>query len=415
MNRARSQGKRRRDAKLAARAARRRQTPIESAGWLETPKVLLRWSKESKGRRLSALGKALGALAALISAGAAVLLLIPVLVEFVFMSGRPIAIVDGESITTRQYAQSRDFRRFPIVRELNALAAAGSQTASANPGSLAIADRMNRLRTDLSTAEFQAVEDLINIRLLDKWAAAQGIEVSAETLTREWLSYLGPTVPSGDAPNDAPSAPATAEAAGSANLDTMSFLDRTGMDPGLADDLLRERILERIMEAQARSSVEPVQEQVRLIRLIAPTEEKAAEIEKRYAEGESWSVLAAEVSTPERDQKEGEDLGFVPKGILDKQLEDAAFETEPGRLADPVSLPDGFHLLLVISKEDRELSEDHLEQLRSSAVAEARQALRAASTVEYRLSSDNVDWARRHGLNNVGQVDPSALGGSQLP
>ena len=169
------------------------------------------------------------------------------------------------------------------------------------------------------------------------------------------------------------------------------------------------------MEAQARSSVEPVQEQVRLFRLIAPTEEKAAEIEKRYAEGESWSVLAAEVSTPERDQKEGEDLGFVPKGILDKQLEDAAFGTEPGRFAAPVSLPDGFHLLLVISKEDRELSEVHLDQLRSSAVAEARQALRAASTVEYRLSSDNVDWARRHGLKNVGQVDPSALQGAQLP
>ena len=96
----------------------------------------------------------------------------------------------------------------------------------------------------------------------------------------------------------------------------------------------------------------------------------------------------------------------MPRGILEPSLEAAAFSLDVGSVSEPVPTAEGFVILLVAGKVNlRAVSDEHLDQLRRSAVLDFRQELRESGNIEYQLDSDKVEWASRHGLRNIGELD----------
>ncbi len=439
MDRPHSRSRRKREARRAERAARRKSATPAPVAWLDIPRVLRDWRDEPAARRHSALARTLGILAAVVAASVGILLLVPLLIEFVFMARSPVAVVNGTKIEAGVYALARDFRRYEIIREINQLVAYRADgTAATAPERQAVEDRINERRFSLSSADFQAVEDLINVIGLKEKAEQEGIVIPAEDVRVERESVLAapprPTPSVAGAIDRTVLKPTIAEAAPpdeplEDRLRTL--LSDLGMPRDLFDDLITARVVEHIFLKRAEESVADVQPHVHLKQIVAATEEEAASYIKRYNAGVSWSVLARESlnqGLPDAppaanfdaagdadlaDSNDG-DLGFVPRGILEATLDDAAFSLDAGSVSDPISAAGEFHLLLVVAKADsRAVSSEHLRELRRNAIVDFRGTLRESATVEYQLDSGKVQWASRHGLRNVGELDPdSAAGGA---
>ncbi len=98
-------------------------------------------------------------------------------------------------------------------------------------------------------------------------------------------------------------------------------------------------------------------EQVRLSEILVSTEgkqtaelpaleKKANDVLARLRKGERFPEVARKMSDSE-SAKQGGDIGFFKKGVLDKEIEKLAFELRRGSLSDVLKRPNGFLILRV--------------------------------------------------------------------
>jgi peptidyl-prolyl cis-trans isomerase SurA len=104
------------------------------------------------------------------------------------------------------------------------------------------------------------------------------------------------------------------------------------------------------MPAELRLSV--IQIPVRADSAIeAKARQDAAAIRKRIVAGEKFAKLASELSQDPATARNGGDLGFLRRGLLDPDLDDAAFSLKIGAVSDPLRSSVGWHLLEVIDRD----------------------------------------------------------------
>ena len=145
------------------------------------------------------------------------------------------------------------------------------------------------------------------------------------------------------------------------------------------DDLAREVEIsdEQVAEyyAQQRDSLtqQPEQRKARhiLIRVGNSEQEKAAReklqtIQDKLAAGEDFAELAKSYSEDIGSAKQGGDLGYFGRGVMDKAFEDAVFALKKGEVSEPVRSRFGYHLIKLedIRKAKRPSLEDIKEKLR---------------------------------------------------
>lgn len=119
---------------------------------------------------------------------------------------------------------------------------------------------------------------------------------------------------------------------------------------------------------------------------------KAEELLARINKGEDFAAVALENSDDSYREKGG-DLGYVQRGRMIPELEDAAFKTKAGEIIGPVETKEGFYIIKVEDhKQEKQLSFDEvkdkirkvLEGKRKEEAAKAwLGALRAKSKIEY--------------------------------
>ena len=78
---------------------------------------------------------------------------------------------------------------------------------------------------------------------------------------------------------------------------------------------------------------------------------KAVAIRKRLMSGEKFAKVAAEISEDPATAKNGGDLGFVTRGLLDNPLEDALFALKNGEISAPVHSSAGWHIVQAIERD----------------------------------------------------------------
>ncbi|MGB9617133.1 MAG: SurA N-terminal domain-containing protein [Desulfomonilaceae bacterium] len=78
---------------------------------------------------------------------------------------------------------------------------------------------------------------------------------------------------------------------------------------------------------------------------------KAADLLKRIRAGEDFEALARAESQDKTSAEKGGDLGFIARGSLAPELEEAAFKTEVGSVSEPVKTKQGYYLIKVVEKQ----------------------------------------------------------------
>ncbi len=79
----------------------------------------------------------------------------------------------------------------------------------------------------------------------------------------------------------------------------------------------------------------------------AAAKAKAADILRRLKRGADFARLAAEVSQDPISAKQGGDLGWFGRGVMDKAFEEAVFALASGQLSEPVQSALGWHVIKV--------------------------------------------------------------------
>ncbi len=83
---------------------------------------------------------------------------------------------------------------------------------------------------------------------------------------------------------------------------------------------------------------------------VEAAKKKAEDILARIRKGESFAELAKKFSQDPGSAKQGGDLGFFGRGVMDKAFEKATFSLKVGEVSEPVRSTFGFHLIKLEGK-----------------------------------------------------------------
>ncbi len=274
--------------------------------------------------------------------------------------GQPVAIVDGEKISTRDF-QARV--RFEL--------ASG---------------------TDPITAGSQVLQGMIDDVIIRKEAERQGIavtDVDVDEALQEMFGYYPDGTPT-SIPTNTPDPTALAEAASETPEpvgDEPTPTQTVGPEPtpytqeifeqnlaSLKDTLelnfnvtmgdYRALVAAELNRARFRKTFEDQvsrdQEQVNLRHILLGTEEEASEVLTRLGEGEMWEDLTAELSQDLTTKDTSGNLGwFTMTRLLSRfgQTAMAAFSAAIGEIIGPIESTEGWHLIFIEDRAVRPLAE----------------------------------------------------------
>ncbi|HET6947478.1 MAG TPA: peptidylprolyl isomerase [bacterium] len=107
-------------------------------------------------------------------------------------------------------------------------------------------------------------------------------------------------------------------------------------------------------------------EQVRVRHILVETEAEARFVLARLARGEKFEDLAKQLSRDPGSKEQGGDLGFVARGQLVPEFEQAAFALQPGQVSKIVKTQYGYHVIRGIARQNAQ----------PSTLAEVREQIR---------------------------------------
>lgn len=91
-------------------------------------------------------------------------------------------------------------------------------------------------------------------------------------------------------------------------------------------------------------------EQVAASHIFLEDEATAKEVEAKITAGEDFAELAKAYSVDTDTSEDGGDLGYISRGQMDEQFEEAAFALEKGAVSGVVQSAEGYHIIKVTEK-----------------------------------------------------------------
>ncbi len=128
-------------------------------------------------------------------------------------------------------------------------------------------------------------------------------------------------------------------------------------------ELVKQRATEKL-----NGEIKDVQPQVHVFHVLVATKDGAEQVRAAITGGKSFQDAAKEQSTDTATAPNGGDLGWVPRGVMVKEFEDAAFALQPGQISQPVQTKFGWHVITVTERdENRPLTTETFDALKQSA------------------------------------------------
>lgn len=158
------------------------------------------------------------------------------------------------------------------------------------------------------------------------------------------------------------------------------YLQANDLAPERFAALIRDQLLSNRMVAAHGGPDEVEHVHARLI--VVADEARARELAQELADGASFAELAAAHSTDVGSRARGGDLGWIPHGYMEPELDRAAFALQPGESSGPVKSGLGYCLLQVEERAVRRMEEPILSEVRQRTFSEWLAAERAAADIE---------------------------------
>lgn len=143
-----------------------------------------------------------------------------------------------------------------------------------------------------------------------------------------------------------------------------------GLSEAVIRDFIRAQALQRkLLEAITKDEPKE-QEQLWARHILVATEEEAKAVLDRINTGEDWVKVAAEVSTDTSNKDKGGDLDWFGPTQMVAEFQTAAAALKIGEISQPVKTTFGFHIIQLLGRETRPLTNSEYEQAKSAAFKE---------------------------------------------
>lgn len=406
-----------------------------------------RQEKEAEAGRLIFLG--IGAAIAVI----VVLLVIAFVVDGLVRPNQTVATVNGENITSSAFVQRFRLERAVQYNVINnalndAVQNFGVDVNQAAQTVLGV-EPYATYYNEYNNAEImglRVLDDMVNQRLIEKYAAENGITVTDEQIDAKINEIIGydpeavaligvdPTAtvePTATptpfvSPTPSPTATATVEPTATPTLEggitatptTTPAPTATAQPTRSADEVrtdfeAQKRDLVSQVASQAGVSEQAVRDYFRYLALqdvigeaesgdseettlyadarhiLVETEEAAADIIAALNAGESFSELAKANSTDTGSGANGGELDWAPVSNYVAEFAEAVREAEIGAIVGPVETDFGFHIIQVRAREQRDATDAEINRARQLAFDAWLEELRTTNEANF---STNSSW-----------------------
>jgi parvulin-like peptidyl-prolyl isomerase len=406
-----------------------------------------RAERESEVQRLVVLGVAAAA------AIAAVILIVALVFDQFVTPGQAVASVNGQTITVGEFQRRVRLERFFISGQVNAAIAQyqafGFDDQTIQQEFLSqppLSTYINELNIPDQLGN-RVIDTMVDDAIVRQEAAARGIAISPEDVqerVNEFFGYdpnallitptptLTPTVsptpfvsptPSPTATETPiPTATPTSEFTPTPSLTPVSTATPTPTpdatqradefntnrgdyyaairaDTGLSDadintyfemQALRDALTESVTAELTRTT--PF---VNARHILVATEAEANDVLAALQSGESFAALAATVSLNTQNNTRGGDLGWAPPTDYVDEFADAVREGEIGVYLGPIQTDDGWHIIQVRAREDREMTDDEFERAQQSELQDFIEAARDAAGGNIEIFNTWIDYVPR--------------------
>jgi parvulin-like peptidyl-prolyl isomerase len=205
-------------------------------------------------------------------------------------------------------------------------------------------------------AEFSQ-EGMINILIVRQQAAERNITISDEDISEESRGAFGYD------PADSDSE-ALAEENFTAFLD--DFSTATGLTTNRIEALWYDRVEVFLLVDQLIDDLDlPIEETEVLVHaahILVETREEVLDVIQLLEDGADFTELAVELSIDPGSAENGGDLGWFGPGTMIPEFEAAAFITPVGELSVPVQSQYGWHVIMVLERDEVPITDDQREQ-----------------------------------------------------
>ncbi len=398
---------------------RRKRTPDQE----ERRTYLSRAEREARVQRWILLGMG-GALAVIL-----IILVAGIVWDGVLYPNQPVAIVNGEAITTADFQARVRFTRWQSGIELMNIAQLYGAQALQDTNS----PFYNQYAQLQSGREYiigdQVLNQMVEGTLIRQEAESRGLSVDEAQVDERVQAFFGydpvpetatPTLePSVTptpivSPTPSPSPTETPEPE-ETPLPTATPLATSTPQPTLTAAELAERfetrksgyfaegadisgysqedireifrmqaLIEQMFE-EITGDMPRIEEQVDVRHILLESEAEAADVMAALAEGEAFAELARYASLDSGNASSGGELGWNGYDAFVAEFADAAFNGEVGAIIGPVQSQFGYHIIQVHAREERELTESEYQQKRQTAFDDWVSNLRAEATTNIEI------------------------------
>jgi parvulin-like peptidyl-prolyl isomerase len=166
-----------------------------------------------------------------------------------------------------------------------------------------------------------------------------------------------------------------------ANLSSQTQFGDVDFRDYVRDILYRQKLYDYVTK-----DVSTEQDMVWARHILVATEADAETVLSKLKSGEDFASVAAYYSTDTANSGSGGDLGWMYKGQMVQEFEDAAWKMNVGEISQPIKTSFGYHIIQVLGHEKRQLTADELNSAKSTAYQKyVDQITAAAKTKKYNL------------------------------
>lgn len=168
------------------------------------------------------------------------------------------------------------------------------------------------------------------------------------------------------------------------------------------EDALRELLKQQLLIEQAalkdvevtedeiKEKYEEYQPEIRASHILVEDEATAADLKKQLDEGADFAELAKEHSTDTVSAQNGGDLNFFGPGMMVPEFEEAAYALDVNEISDPVQTQNGWHIIKVTEKTEKQSYEDMKDELEREVKLSKVDAGSLQETLQNELKDANV-------------------------
>jgi len=355
---------------------------------------------------------------------------------------QPVAIVENEEISTRDWQTQTQYYRYSIIRNIeNTLqfaALLGDDPNSLSSVTSQIQPLINQLDPPATTGQ-ATLDSMIDNVLIKQEVERRGMSITEEEIEREYRAAFGyypngtpttrpttepvPTstlttlqktlVPPTSTPTQSPTpetevptatptqvltptvAPTITPTATPYTLEgyqsyTREILNSIEEVYGISQDVIRDGLRYNIITQlysdklleDMTGDLACTDSQVWARHILVEDEETALNVLERLDEGEDFCDLASELSIDTSNKDRCGDLGWFGEGRMVMEFEQAAFGLETSEISEPVETQFGWHIIQSLGNEERALSNSECQQRNQQLFQEWLTEERANSAIE---------------------------------